>query len=181
MSWPDSLDLTQGPGGSYWEVLHSCFCSQDQNKLILRCVGPAWGTVPDLQVQPQAMGFHPGINRGGMGEANFPSSWPLYFLFRIKKMLPCKVRRWGVALWHLEVGVQFQLKIKPQEVQSKRWIPPFWKHENLHCRFSNPCSINSLWPGRYPASKYHEGLTKFRWTVLSRHPGQVKTSMDGIL
>lgn len=36
------------------------------------------------------------------------------------KMLPCKGRQRGVALWHLEVGIKFRLKIKPQEEQFKK-------------------------------------------------------------
>lgn len=47
-------------------------------------------------------------------------SWLLYFLLRVKKMLPCKAKCLiEVALWHLEVDIKFGLKIKPQEMQSK--------------------------------------------------------------
>lgn len=57
----------------------------------------------------------------------------------------------GVALWHLEAGVKFRVKIKPQEMQPKMWSTPFWKHELLHW-VPNPCSINSQWPGEQSPS-----------------------------
>lgn len=57
----------------------------------------------------------------------------------------------GVALWHLEAGVKFRVKIKPQEMQPKMWSTPFWKHELPHW-VPNPCSINSRWPGEQSPS-----------------------------
>lgn len=57
----------------------------------------------NLQAQPQVLGFHTGIDRGGIDEANVP----LLILYsdQNKEVLPCTGRWQRVALWHLEVGV----------------------------------------------------------------------------
>lgn len=94
------------------------------------CGGSLKGAVPfKTCTQPSVLQFHTGIGRGMVILVNFPCSKLLCFLLRIRKCYPRRSGGEGLpsGIWK----VVWRLKIQPQEVQCKRWIPPFWKHETL--------------------------------------------------